>query len=131
MFDSETFVKSILASMWMLNDLPAKMRKDLDSQLGVIWLLASDKKCFPTLTFTSEQQQAICRVLEECSDKSQDFKFTYEAMLNNEDLKVKGAEVAGNQDSIQGPSPFGDCSSTSSNAHEGAHEDAHEQQHDH
>lgn len=106
MIDCDTFVKSLLAGMWLLNDLPRSMRKDLDSQLGVIWLLISDKKCFPTLQFTPEQQQAICQALRNCSDNGEDFKFTYEAMLNNEDLKVK--EVAGNetQDGASPTSPI-------------------------
>lgn len=92
MIDCDTFVKSVLAAMWMLNDLPRAMRKDLNSQLGVIWLLISDQKCFPTLTFTPEQQEAICRALEASSDDPENFKFTYEAMVKNNDFKTAGVQ---------------------------------------
>jgi hypothetical protein len=89
MIDYATFVNSILAAMWMLNDLPKPMRKDLEAQLGLIWVLLSDRKCFPSLTFSPEQQRGICLALAAASgDTLQDFKFTYEALQQLPDLKV-------------------------------------------
>ena len=87
MLDCDTFVKSILSAMWMLNDLPRAMRKDLDSQLGVIWLLMSDRNCFPSLAFTPAQQQGICEALVACSSESP--KYAYDALLQVNDLKLK------------------------------------------
>ena len=105
----DTFVKSILGAMWMLNDLPKNMRQNLDNQLGIIWLLISDQNCFPTIEFTASQQKAICEALAACSDhkaslddqeqeqqekekdeekeEEEEFKYTYEAMLMNPNLK--------------------------------------------
>lgn len=88
MIDADTFVKSILCCMWMLNDLPRHMRKDLDSQLGLIWLLLTEPKCFPSLQFTEEQQKKICEALQ-ASSRTENFQFTYEALLNYEHRKVK------------------------------------------
>ena len=90
MLDCDTFVKSILSAMWMLNDLPRAMRKDLDSQLGVIWLLISDRNCFPSLAFTPAQQQGICEALVACSGESP--KYAYDELLQVNDLKLKKAE---------------------------------------
>ena len=74
----------------MLNDLPKPMRKDLDSQLGLIWLLISDPKCFPSIAFTPKQQQAICDALEKCSPPDKEFKYTYEALVQHaSDLKFR------------------------------------------
>lgn len=95
--DSDTFVKSILGAMWMLNDLPKNMRKNLDNQMGIIWLLISDSKCFPTIAFTASQQEAICNALASCNgsqNKREDeeeevFKYTYEKLLQNPHLKQK------------------------------------------
>ena len=91
MIDSETFVKSILAAMWMLNDLPRANRRDLESQLGIIWLLMSDPKCFPTLHFTAEQQQAICQALEACHSPSPEpFRYTFDVLQQlGDNVKVK------------------------------------------
>jgi hypothetical protein len=93
MIDAQRFVKSLLASMWMLNDLPRNMRKDLNSQLGLIWLLLSEKQCFPCLTFTEAEQRAICDQLVANSSQdgggAEDFKFTYEALLKFDGRKVK------------------------------------------
>lgn len=86
--DCSTFVKSILAAMWMLNDLPRSMRKDLETQLGLIWVLISDPKVFPTLTFTRTQQQRICQALAEASQAGSEFKFTFEALQNLTNIKV-------------------------------------------
>ena len=89
LLDCDTFVKSILTAMWMLNDLPRSMREELNSQLGVIWLLISDPKCFPSLTFTPEQQQCVCEALSAYDDK-----YTYQTLLQTENLKVKKMEEA-------------------------------------
>lgn len=91
MIDYTTFVQSILAAMWMLNDLPRAMRKDLDTQLGLVWVLLSDPKCFPTLTFTAAQQEGICLALAQASANKDEFKFTYEALRELPDLKVREA----------------------------------------
>lgn len=91
--DCETFVKSILGAMWMLNDIPKTMRKNLHTQLGIIWLLISDRNCFPSIDFTSAQQQAICTALEACNEgKEHEFKYTYEALLQKTDLKLKQSD---------------------------------------
>lgn len=92
MLDCDTFVKSILSAMWMLNDLPRTMRKDLDSQLGVIWLLMSDRNCFPSLAFTPAQQQGICEALVACSPAGKSPKYAYDALLQVNDLKLKEVE---------------------------------------
>jgi hypothetical protein len=95
MLDCDTFVKSILSAMWMLNDLPRAMRKDLDTQLGVVWLLMSDRNCFPSLAFTPAQQQGICEALVACSSVEDKPKYAYEALLQVNDLKLKTVEGAG------------------------------------
>ena len=100
LLDCDTFVKSILSAMWMLNDLPRSMRRELNSQLGVIWLLISDPKCFPSLTFTPEQQQHICKALSAYDDK-----YTYHALLQTENLKVKKMEEAETPDDAPSPPP--------------------------
>lgn len=107
--DAEVFVKSILASMWMLNDLPREMRKDLHSQLGLIWVLLSEPKCFPSLTFTEPQQKAICQALEACSDRDRenDFPFTYEALLKYAERKKK--ETSGEEEVVLVQSSEDDC----------------------
>lgn len=92
MIDCDTFVKATLSAMWMLNDLPRSMRKDLDSQLGVIWLLIGDRNCFPSLEFTSAQQEAICKALAASSPPDEEFKYTYEALMQMPNLKIKHEE---------------------------------------
>lgn len=88
--DCETFVKSLLGAMWMLNDMPKTERKHLHTQLGIIWLLISDRHCFPSIAFTSLQQEAICDALEACNEKTQDeYNYTYETLLQKTDLKLK------------------------------------------
>lgn len=92
MIDTERFVKSLLACMWMLNDLPRNMRKDLNAQLGLIWLLLCEPHCFPCLTFTEAEQRAICDELAANSSEADDaanFKFTYDALLMYEGRKVQ------------------------------------------
>ena len=101
MIDAETFVKSVLACLWMSNDLPRNMRKDLHSQLGLIWLLLTESKCFPSIQFTKTQQKAICKALEQSADQSRgNFKFTYEELVKYEHHKVKenDDEVADDDD---------------------------------
>lgn len=90
--DTDTFVKTIMAAMWMLNDLPRNMRKNLDNQLGIVWLLISDRQCFPNITFTASQQEAICKVLESIKKNANDedpvtFPYTYEALVRNPTVK--------------------------------------------
>lgn len=89
MLDCDTFVKSLLSAMWMLNDLPRAMRKDLHSQLGVIWLLMSDRNCFPSVAFTPAQQQGICEALVACSPAEESAKYAYDTLLQVNDLKLK------------------------------------------
>lgn len=105
--------------MWMLNDLPKNMRKDLNAQLGLIWLLLSEKQCFPCLTFTEAEQRAICDelVANSCQDGAADFNFTYEALLKYEARKVKTAEDAGNDDDNEHLAQAEKASSSSPTTH--------------
>lgn len=93
MIDETIFVKSVLAAMWMLNDLPRGMRKDLDAQLGLIWLLVAEPKCFPCIKFTPHQAKAICDALEQNSNEP-NFNFTYDAMLKYVNRKSEEADDA-------------------------------------
>lgn len=104
--DTDTFVKTILAAMWMLNDLPRNMRKNIDNQLGIVWLLISDRQCFPNITFTALQQEAICKALASIKTTTnddtdaaaavvaangtasqQEFPYTYENLVKNPTVK--------------------------------------------
>jgi hypothetical protein len=94
MIDTDTFVKSLLGIMWMLNDLPRPMRRDIDAQLGLVWLLISDPGCYPSIEFTTAQQQAICEALERCSPPGKQFKYTYEALAQYAaELKLQWGKV--------------------------------------
>ena len=91
--DCDTFVKSLLGVMWMLNDIPRPMRRELDTQLGLVWLLISDPTCFPSISFTEKQQRAICEALERCSPSEKEFKYTYDALVQNAaELKLRQEE---------------------------------------
>lgn len=81
--DPATFVKSLLGVMWMLNDLPRAMRRDIDAQMGLVWLLVSDPQCFPSITFSQEQAKAICDALEDCGPPTKKCRYTYEDLVSN------------------------------------------------
>lgn len=81
--DPATFVKSLLGVMWMLNDLPRAMRRDIDAQMGLVWLLVSDPQCFPSITFSQEQVKAICDALEDCGPPTKRCRYTYEDLVQN------------------------------------------------
>ena len=88
--DGNTFVKSILAAMWMLNDVPRQMRKDLHTHLEIIRLLISDPKVFPSITFTPDQQKAICEAMcnQAAGTTDEVYIYTYDALTQQPDLKV-------------------------------------------